>query len=159
MTITVIIIAILICLIFYFVLNDKINKIKKEYVKSDLISEMQEIITYFNQEAERNITLLEDKIKEIDTKIKKFEKLKKSLEEKYLIETNKNLKKQNESPELLNLDDKSWQQKAYSMFENGFSFEEISEKLKKNVGEIQFAISYFDLKEKIKPSEKKKKKS
>jgi Tfp pilus assembly protein PilE len=158
MTITIIIVAILICLVFYFILNDKINKIKKEYVKSDLISEMQEIITYFNQEAERNISLLEDKIKEIDTKTKKLEKLKKSLEEKFLIEINKNPKKQNET-ELTNLDDKSWQQKAYVMFENGFSYEEISEKLKKNVGEIQFAISYFDMKEKIKPSEKKMKKS
>jgi len=53
--------------------------------------------------------------------------------------------------------DKSWQQKAWTMFENGFTHEEIAEKLNKNVGEVQFAISYFDLKDKSKIKEIKKK--
>jgi len=82
MTVTIIILSILICLVTYFILNEKINKIKKEYIKSDLISEMKEIITFFNQEADRNISLLEEKIKQIDNKIKKFERLNKSIIEK-----------------------------------------------------------------------------
>lgn len=157
MTITLITLSILICLVFYFILNDKINKIKKEYIKSDIISEIKEIVTYFNQEADRNINLLEEKIKEIDNKIKKYEKLKKSLEEKYLIETNKKSKKKIEPQPETGIMDKSWQQKAWTMFENGFTHEEIAEKLNKNVGEVQFAISYFDLKDKSKIKEIKKK--
>ncbi|HPC38479.1 MAG TPA: hypothetical protein PLF21_04120 [Exilispira sp.] len=157
MTITLITLSLLICLVFYFILNDKINKIKKEYIKSDIISEIKEIVTYFNQEADRNINLLEEKIKEIDNKIKKYEKLKKSLEEKYLIETNKKSKKKIEPQPETGIMDKSWQQKAWTMFENGFTQEEIAEKLNKNMGEVQFAISYFDLKDKSKIKEIKKK--
>lgn len=157
MTITLITLSILICLVFYFILNDKINKIKKEYIKSDIISEIKEIVTYFNQEADRNINLLEEKIKEIDNKIKKYEKLKKSLEEKYLIETNKKSTKKIEQQTETDIMDKSWQQKAWTMFENGFTHEEIAEKLNKNMGEVQFAISYFDLKDKSKIKEIKKK--
>lgn len=197
MTLTIIIITLLICILFYLILNDKLNKIKKEYIKTDLISEIKEIVAYFNQEADRNINLLEEKIKEIDNKIKKLEKLKKNLEESYLFEINKNQKnKKNnisneniyESNQIESIDnfeeysekvrkkdvrysidnDKkskkhksieekiekeeneySWQKKAYGMFSNGFSYEEISKKLNRNVGEIQFAISYIDMKNRI----------
>ncbi|HQJ40098.1 MAG TPA: hypothetical protein PK449_00920, partial [Exilispira sp.] len=72
MTLTIILLTISVCLIFYFILNDKINKVKKEYVKNDLVSEMKDIISAFNEEADRNISILEDKIKQIDTKIKKL---------------------------------------------------------------------------------------
>lgn len=153
MTVTVLILAILVCTIFYFILNDKINKIKKEYVKSDLISEMREIIAHFNEEADRNINLLEEKIKEIDLKIKRLEKLKKSLEEKEFIETNKKLKSK-KSDETLIENDEPWQKRAYGMFQNGLSIDEIAEKMEKNPGEIQFAISYFDMKNKTKQLDK-----
>ncbi|MFN3411231.1 MAG: hypothetical protein ACK4YF_03630 [Exilispira sp.] len=155
MTITVIVLTILICIVFYLILNDKINKIKKDYIKSDLISEMKEIITHFNEEADRNISLLEEKIREIDLKIKKLEKLKKSLEEKELIETNKKLKSNNKTQKV-NLSKnfefneiESWQDKAYGMFLNGISIDEIADKIGKNTGEIQFAISYLEMKKKL----------
>lgn len=155
MTITAIIVSILICALFYLILNDKINKIKKEYIKTDLVSEMQEIITYFNEEANRNIGILEEKIKEIDLKIKKLEKLKKSLEEKHFIETNNKVKNESRKNITENAKDNSWQNQAYGMFSNGISADEIAEKLGKNVGEVQFAISYFDMKKRIKSTDKK----
>lgn len=155
MTITAIIVSILICALFYLILNDKINKIKKEYIKTDLVSEMQEIITYFNEEADRNIGILEEKIKEIDSKIKKLEKLKKSLEEKHFIETNSKVKNESRKNTTENAKDNSWQNQAYGMFSNGISADEIAEKLGKNVGEVQFAISYFDMKKRIKSTDKK----
>jgi len=194
MTVTIIILSILICLVTYFILNEKINKIKKEYIKSDLISEMKEIITFFNQEADRNISLLEEKIKQIDNKIKKFERLNKSIiekksknqntledsenistsEKKLIKERLNDLNRINQDDFILqdsirnSLDDdidkksinknnkkidkseKIWQEKAYGMFSNGFSYEEIANKLNKNIGEIQFAISYIDMKKRIK---------
>ncbi len=180
MTITVIILTILICLVTFLILNEKINKIKKDYIKSDLVSEMNEIITYFNQEADRNISLLEEKIKQIDNKIKRLEKIKKSLEEKKLknqnkqeateniyafnsdsgydieldsekkneiIKKNKDINKKQNRKNKNELND--WQEQAYGMFSNGFSIEQISLKLNKNIGEVQFAINYIEMKKRI----------
>ncbi len=173
MTITIIFLTILICLFTYFILNEKINKIKKEYVKNDLISEMKDIITYFNEEADRNITLLEEKIKIIDNKIKKLEKLKKILNEKDLknqsiledteniVDNDQIIDREKEKVGNLNTLEsnniakkaifENWQEQAYRLYTNGFNYEEIAEKLSKNVGEIQFAISYIDMKKRIKP--------
>jgi DNA repair exonuclease SbcCD ATPase subunit len=148
MTFTIILLTISICLIFYFILNDKISKVKKEYVKNDLVSEMKDIISAFNEEADRNISILEDKIKQIDTKIKKLEKIKKSLEHYNLNEINiKDLEEEKEEnkekvDEKLDL---NWQETAYKMFSNGFSVDEIAQKLGKLSGEVQFAISYYEM--------------
>ncbi|HQJ40567.1 MAG TPA: hypothetical protein PK449_03320, partial [Exilispira sp.] len=99
-------------------------------------------------EADRNISILEDKIKQIDTKIKKLEKIKKSLEHYNLNEINiKDLEEEKEEnkekvDEKLDL---NWQETAYKMFSNGFSVDEIAQKLGKLSGEVQFAISYYEM--------------
>ena len=166
---------------------------------------------FFTEEADKNITILEDLIKEADKKIKTLKKLKKelnsdkfiksdkikkitdddknnikinngaknikdninvveeikrdkndkSIDSKYLNDIDKILpniqnnvktnsidnKNINEDFDLKNL---SWEEKAFRMFENGFKPDEISIKLGKSIGEINFALKYIKLKKRLK---------
>lgn len=74
MLFTSILITITISLLLYIILYSQINKIKKEYVKKDLTEEMKDIITAFTEEADKNITILENLVKQADDRIKKIKK-------------------------------------------------------------------------------------
>ncbi len=152
MTVTIILINIIFFIIIYIVLNNKINQIKKEYIKNSLLDEMRDLITIFSDEVHHNVTIMEDLISQAEEKIKKFENFDIKYNDK-IVETDEidetyNQHNTFEEKENVNQDieEKPWQEKAETLFENGYKLDEIANLCNKTVGEIKFVIEVIKLK-------------
>mgnify|MGYP001034678111 CR=1 FL=1 len=65
---TYVLLMIIFLLIFYLIIYNQINKIRKEYLKSDIIEEIREITEAFSNKANDYIVILEDLIKNAEKK-------------------------------------------------------------------------------------------
>ncbi|MCX8058857.1 MAG: hypothetical protein N3A58_05540 [Spirochaetes bacterium] len=72
---TYVLIMIIFLLIFYLIIYNQINKIRKEYLKSDIIEEIRDITEAFSNKANEYIEILEDMIKNIELKEKELKNI------------------------------------------------------------------------------------
>jgi len=156
MAVTIILFVLVSFTIFYIIINNQISKIKKEYIKSDLIDEMKDLISVFTEEINNNIIIMEELISEADKRIKLLNN------NENMTSDIKNITDTEINEKSYNIDNKSeieekdidytfdWQEMAVNLFENGYSIDKISEKLSKSVQEIRFVIEFSRMKNELK---------